>query len=145
MVVCEIGYKTQNNSDAMMAQVNNDVMTTQDDRAMTPDNEMDDDNMTIKDNDNGNKEGQQQVVRSLRANLHVSLKMCISMSLIDPFYIFHFPVCCVVEYLAFFSNVVYICVPTVSKAQSHPKRVCPIQLISVRFDRGKLFRSVRTI
>jgi len=30
------------------------------------------------------------------------------------------------------------------KAQGHPKWICCIQLISVRFDRGKLFRSVRT-
>ena len=36
------------------------------------------------------------------------------------------------------------CVPKASKAQGHPKWICCIQLISVRFDRGKLFRSVRT-
>ena len=44
-----------------------------------------------------------------------------------------------------FSSVVYKCLPTASKAQCHPKSVCPIQLISVRFDRGKVFRSVKTL
>ena len=47
--------------------------------------------------------------------------------------------------IKFHSDIVYHCVPKVSKGQHHAKYVCQIQSIMAAINRGKLFKSIRTL